>query len=310
MRKKICLVCLLGLFVGVGSVLAGPQARISGRVMDAEGQAIPTAVITITTAEQATYNKVIKVNEDGSFKALILDATKNYQFHVEASGYLPHEEAFKVPIGTMDNYFEFNLETQQQSVAATIKDLRTQPGYKQVEEGRQAMKEGRKAEAEELFKKALVLMPDLVPAMEQLAGVQYQLGENEAALETAKKCLAADDESLGCLAIAANVSGDLGDSKARDAYMARYQELNPDDPATLFNQAVTFLNAMDDAKARPILEQCLGVDPHYPKCLYELGMLKLRSGDMEGAKADLEKYLEVAPNGEDAATVAETVKYL
>ncbi len=35
-------------------------------------------------------------------------------------------------------------------------------------------------------------------------------------------------------------------------------------------------------------------------------MLLLRTGDLEGAKAQLEKYLEVAPDGPDATTAAET----
>ena len=41
-----------------------------------------------------------------------------------------------------------------------------------------------------------------------------------------------------------------GDAEAQHRYLARYQELNPDDPAALFNQAVEFLNNMDDEKAR------------------------------------------------------------
>ncbi len=49
--------------------------------------------------------------------------------------------------------------------------------------------------------------------------------------------------------------------RPRDAeYMARYQELNPDDPTILFNEAAVFLNKMDDDGARPLLEQCLEVD--------------------------------------------------
>ena len=39
-------------------------------------------------------------------------------------------------------------------------------------------------------------------------------------------------------------------------------------------------------------------------------MLLLRAGDMEGAKAHLQKYLEVAPDGDQAATAEETLKYL
>jgi hypothetical protein len=39
-------------------------------------------------------------------------------------------------------------------------------------------------------------------------------------------------------------------------------------------------------------------------------MLLLRTGDMEGAKTYLEKYIEVAPDEPDAATAQETIKYL
>ena len=67
---------------------------------------------------------------------------------------------------------------------------------------------------------------------------------------------------------------------------------------------------MDDGGARPLLEKCLDADPDFPQCNFEYGMLLLRSGDMEGAKAHLEKYLEVAPDGPDAATAQETIKYL
>ena len=310
MKNRIIIAVILSLMMVPLNLIAGAQARISGWVHDSEGKAIANAVITITSEEQPSYKKVVDVDEDGKFRLLILDATKQYLFHVEAPGYIPHDEPFKVPIGTMDNEFEFTLKTQQESMAKTVADLKTQPGYKELEEGRALIKEGKKEEAEKLFKKAVELAPDLVPAMEHLAEMQYELGKKQEALKTVQKCLKADEESQGCLAVGANAAGDLGDVETRDRYMARYQELNPDDPATIFNQAVGFLNALDDAKARPLLEQCLRVDPKYPKCLFELGMLKLRSGDMEGAKADLEKYLEVAPDGEDAATATETVKYL
>ena len=92
--------------------------------------------------------------------------------------------------------------------------------------------------------------------------------------------------------------------------MHRYQELNPDDPTSLFNQAAEYLNALDDDKARPLLEQCLEVDPEFPECLFEYGMVLLRTGDLEGAKGQLNKYLEVAPDGKDATAASETVKYL
>ncbi len=289
---------------------AGPQARIAGVVIDTAGDPIPTATITYTTNELTKFEKTIEVKHDGTFKTLILDATRVYIFHVSASGYIGHDEEFKVAVGTTDNNFEFVLKTTTEANAQQVLDLAQQPGYKELEEGRELLKAGQKDQAKTLFEEALAAVPDLLPAMEYLSQVQYETGDLEDALVTAKRCLEEDEESLGCLAIAANASEELGDKEGHERYMSLYQEFNPEDPTSLFNQAVVFLNAMDDEKAKPLLEQCLDADPEFPKCLFEYGMVLLRGGDIDGAKAQFEKYLEVAPDGPDASTAAETVKYL
>ena len=129
-------------------------------------------------------------------------------------------------------------------------------------------------------------------------------------MANAQSCLEIDSESVRCLAIAANAAKALGDLEAHSAFLSRYQEANPDDPAALFNQAVEFLNKLDDERARPLLEKCLEADPDFAKGLFEYGMLLLRSGDMEGAKAKLQRLIEVAPDSENAATARETIKYL
>ncbi|RLE21846.1 MAG: hypothetical protein DRJ65_15175, partial [Acidobacteria bacterium] len=277
---------------------AGPQARIYGQVTDADGNPLPMATITYTTDELNSFEKTITVKDDGTFKALILDATRVYIFHVSAPGYIGHDEEFKVSVGTTDNEFVFALRTVAEANAQQVLDLSEQPGYKELEEGRNLLKAGQKTEAIALFEQALVAIPDLLPAMEYLTEAQYDTGDLKNALTTAKRCLEEDDESLGCLAIAANASGDLGDTEAHEEFMARFQELNPDDPASIFNKAVVFLNAMDDAQAKPLLEQCLDADSDFPKCLFEYGMVLFRGGDIDGAKINFEKYLEVAPDGE------------
>lgn len=302
-------VLVLVLFITV-PVWAGPQARIAGVVIDTAGNPIPTATITYTTDELTNFEKSIQVKDDGSFRALILDATRVYIFHVSASGYIGYDQEFKVSVGTTDNDFEFVLKTTAEANAQQVQNLSEQPGYKELEEGRKLMNAGQTDQAKAQFELALAAVPDLLPAMEYLAQIQYETEDLEGALETAKRCLEEDEESLGCLAIAANASEELGDTESHDHYMALYQEFNPEDPTSFFNQAVVFLNAMDDEKAKPLLEQCLDADPEYPKCLFEYGMVLLRGGDTDGAKAQFEKYLEVAPDGEDATTAAETVKYL
>jgi tetratricopeptide (TPR) repeat protein len=289
---------------------AGIQARIQGQVVDTEGAPIPDAVITITSEDVATFEKVIKVDKRGSFKTLILDATRNYSFLVEAEGYQSQKRPFKVQTGSTDNFFKFELASLAEARAAETQDLLEQPGYREMQEAREFYLAGDKAAARDKLEVAVAALPDHVPALGMLAELNLDLGDTERALEVARSCLEEDDESLQCLAVAANASGTLGDETAHAEYMARYEELNPDDPTVLYNEAAVHLNKLDDESARPLLERCLEVDPGYPPCLFEYGMLLLRSGDMEGAKEQLELYLENAPDGRDAETARETIKYL
>jgi len=291
-------------------VWAGAQARVKGTILNSGGEPIPDVVMTITTDQVAGYRKDVKIKKNGSFSTLILDATRTYKFHIEAPGYVPIERTFKVPIGSTDNEYEFTLNTVQEVKQEERAQVMEQPGFKEMNEGRELFEQGKLDEAEVQFEAAVAAMPDLVQGWVVLAEISFDKDDHEKARARSEKCLELDDESVRCLAIAANSARELGDEKSHLEYLARYQELNPDDPAALFNQAAELLNKMDDEQARPLLEQCLEADPDFPKCLFEYGMLLLRTGDMEGAKAQLERYLEVAPDGDEAALATETIKYL
>jgi tetratricopeptide (TPR) repeat protein len=306
----VALAAVFVMVTGIGSAVAGPQARVGGTVVGTDGSPVAGATITITCAALPKYNKIISSDDKGEFKVLILDATNTYLFTVTAPGFLDYNEEIKVAVGTTDNEFTFTLSTQKERSLARQQEIMERPGYKEYGEAKELFADGRTAEARARLEDALKAMPDLLEALEMMASIDFESGDAALALATARRCLDEDDESQKCLAVASNAAGLVGDSEAQAAYLARYQGLNPDDPATLFNQAAGFLNKMDDDSARPLLEACLAADPGFAKCLFEYGMLLLRTGDLEGAKAQFEKYLEVAPDGPDAATVSETIKYL
>ena len=306
---------LLPALLGVTLVLsapahAGPQARVIGTITNSAGEPLPDAVITITCETLPTFSKIVEVEGDGSYKVLLLDATQSYHFHIEAPGFLPHEDTVKVPVGTMDNERSFTLTTPSEATSAARGDLLQQPGYQELETGVELERGGDLDGARAAYRKAVEARPELVVAWEALVKAEFRLADHEAVMADARRCLELDDESLPCLAAAANSAHALGDADAHAAYLARYTALNPEDPATLFNDAAAKLNAYDDEGAKPLLERCLELDPVFPPCLYEYGMMLLRSGDMEQAKSFFERYLQAAPEGEQAATVRETLKYL
>lgn len=309
-RHLMTCVAVAGLLVISTTVHAGTQAKIEGRVIDLAGTPIAAATVTITTTEVSTFQKVITTDEDGEFQTLILDATRGYNFLIEADGFQPVESPFKVGAGSTDNFFEFNLQSDDQAAAARGSRQLEQPGYKELEEGRTLMAAGDTVAARAKFEEAIAARPDLLEAYARVAELAYDMGDMEGALTAARDCLDEDPESIQCLAIAINASGELGDQATRSEYLARYQKLNPNNPTILFNEAAIFLNNLDDEGARPLLEKCLAAAPEFPECNFEYGMLLLRSGDMEGAKTHLQKYLEVAPDGPLASTAEETIKYL
>ena len=307
LANRLALCALLAIAVVLH---AGTQAKIEGRVTDVDGQPIVGADITITTAELTTYRRTVTTDDDGEFQTLILDATRTYDLLVESDGFQPQRRQFKVGAGSTDNFLEFQLLTAAQ--ASGVEDLkqREQPGFKALYEGRNLLDSGDTEAALAKFKEAVAAKPDLFEALARIAELTYEAGDHSSALEAAERCLDQEPEAQQCLAIAINSSGELGDEKTRSEYLARYQRMNPDDPTLLFNEAAEFLNNLDDEKARPLLERCLAAEPEFPQCNFEYGMLLLRTGDMEGAKKHLQKYLEISPNGPLAPTAEETIKYL
>ena len=87
-------------------------------------------------------------------------------------------------------------------------------------------------------------------------GLDPLVGDFRNVHQTFDARLELDDEANGCLAVAANSAQNLGQTDKHASYITRYQELNPDDPTVLFNEAAVFLNNLDDDGARPLLEKC------------------------------------------------------
>jgi tetratricopeptide (TPR) repeat protein len=309
-RSTTTVLIVIAAAVASSTAFAATQARVAGSVVDSSGNPIGTATVVVTCPETPAYRKILEADEQGHFKILLLDATKVYVFSAEAPGYSGADMEVKVSVGTMDNEITLQLMSQEETAAAERDAILEQPGFKEFNEGRELLRAGEVDQARAKYAEAVLAMPDLAPAWAGLAGIDYKAGSYQEAYDNALACIEHDDENAKCVAIAANAARELGDTEANERLVARYEELNPDDPTTLFNRAAEFLNALDDEQARPLLEQCLAADPEFPQCLFEYGMLLLRSGDLEGAKSHLNTYLAVAPDGPDATAAAETVKYL
>ena len=67
----VALVAVLAMVMGIGSAVAGPQARVGGTVVGTEGEPVVGATITITCEALLKYNKILETDDNGEFKVLI-----------------------------------------------------------------------------------------------------------------------------------------------------------------------------------------------------------------------------------------------
>jgi Tfp pilus assembly protein PilF len=54
----------------------------------------------------------------------------------------------------------------------------------------------------------------------------------------------------------------------------------------------------------------VAADEKFAAAYYELGMIYVRASKNADAKTNLEKYLQLEPNGKEAATAKEMLKYV
>ncbi|MFZ5786554.1 MAG: carboxypeptidase regulatory-like domain-containing protein, partial [Acidobacteriota bacterium] len=255
------------------------QGRVKGEVTDQKGNPIEGAKIVITCPDISSYKKEVTTDKKGVFSTLIVDATKQYLFHVEAPGFQGVERIHKPLIGGQTLEIEFRLNTVKEAQAAA-----EPPGITALREGRDLIDAGKKVEARAKFEEAVTADAKLHLGWLELSLIDFEAGSHEKALTEAQKCLEANPDYAACLAAAANAARGKGDEALFEQYMAAYKVANPSDPAVLYNEAVAHLNKNDDAKAKPLLEQALEADPGYPDALYQLGMVCLREGNNARAK--------------------------
>jgi len=291
-------------------LFAQAQGRVKGEVVDTNGKPIPDAAVVVTCPGISSYRKEVTADKKGVFSLLVVDATRQYLFHVEAKGYQAVEQINKPLIGGQTLLLKFELMSLEQAQQEAEKKAMEQPGYKEMAAGRDLLSAGKKAEARAQFAAAVAAKPDLYVAWQQLGLIDLEDGKAAQALEAAEKCLEGSPGYAPCLALAANAAQAKGDKAAYDKYIAQYKNANPTDPALLFNDVVPLLNQGNFDEAEPKLDAILAIDPDFADALYQLALIKVNKADYPKAKELLEHFLKVAPTHKDAGTAQGMLEWI
>jgi len=308
MRRSLAL-CALMLAAFATNAFAIGEARLTGKVTDATTkQPIKDAVVTVVATEAKTFKQDFKVNpKDGSYAIFLIDGTIKYKFTFSAPGHAPYEEVMKLKLGE-PNVKDVVLSSGvvATSRAVSPEAAKPDPSVALFNEGATLANAGDVAGAIAKIEEAVAKKPDFVAGYGALARLYPRQKDYKKAIDAANKALSFDPdqpELYGVLYESYNATGDK--AKAAEA-----KKMMPANAAVLFNDAAKLINANKDSDAEPLLKQAIAADEKFAKAYYELGMIYVRGGKSAEAKANLQKYLELEPNGSDAATAKEMLKYV
>lgn len=169
---------------------------------------------------------------------------------------------------------------------------------------------GQDAEAEALFKQVVEKAPGAGAAHYSLGLLAMKRKDLPAAeAEFRKDIELRPQEPRAYIALATL----LGASHRPDDALALLQgvaEPLGENAAFQFTLGVAMMNAGRDAEAQPVFEKCVQLDPSNAESHYYLGTLAMGRNDVPAATSHLQKYLELTPNGPDAAVAAKLLEAL
>jgi tetratricopeptide (TPR) repeat protein len=312
MRKTVALF-LFAVVAVAGNAFAGAEGRMTGKVRDAVTKApVPNVTITVVSTGARNFKSDFKGDKNGEFRFLLIDATLSYQMTWAAPGYQPYTESLKIKIGdTMAKDVVLTpvgaaTVATPAAAAQPAAAPKTNPAIDAYNAGAQLFNEGKHAEAVVKFEEAVAAKPDLIAGWSALAKIYLMQKDYSKAIARANKVIELDPEETTMFAVLNQAYTATGDkAKAEEA-----RKKMPQDAGSLFNDAAKLINSGKDKEAEVLLKQAVEVNDKFAPAYYELGMLYARSSKNADARTNLNKYLELEPNGKDAGTARDMLKFV
>ena len=312
--RRSLAICAVALGLAILAAPAYAQSgQVRGKVVDAQGNPVDGAKVTIQNVETTGRSLETKTNKKGEYiqiglapgkyKITVskgdLTVTKDVQIHLDMAqldfnlvpgggGPMSKEDVAKqqakvkaVQQAFTDGVQLSNDGKNDEAVAKFQEVITTVPNcaecYANIGTVYGRMKKYDESEA--AYKKAIELKPDFAEAYNGLATVYNAEKKFDLAAEASKK--ATELSGSG----APGAPGGGGGSA----------------PA-VFNQGVILWNAGKIAEAQAQFEQAVKLDPNLAEAHYWLGMSLLNGGKTADAKPQFEEYLKLAPTGQYADT--------
>ncbi len=266
------------------------KADIKGNVTDEAGKGVENAKVTLVHAA-LNSGFFVMTKKNGQFEAKDMKAGA-WLMQVEMSGYAIAKQTLNV------------ADDKNAPIAVKLVKDNSNELLSKAEE---LFKQGKMPEARAEYMKVRELHPELA-AVNRAIAFTYGREKNHAeALKYLDMALADMPTDLLMLQLAAGTALELNDVKKALDYTAKIDEKTLPDADPLLNIAASLLRKKEWAESIKLLDRTIAKFPQAPDAYYYRGLAKLNSKDNAGAKADLEKFVSIAPPTDEQVAQAKDI---
>ncbi|MGE5242773.1 MAG: tetratricopeptide repeat protein [Betaproteobacteria bacterium] len=274
--------------------------RISGKVTDEAGQPLEGVVVTAHLMGSEGGPKV-KTNKKGEWAINGINGGQ-WDLDFEKDGYEVAKKSASIQEHTL-----------MPPMTVAMKKAAVDPNVAiraDLEKAAELIKEQKFAEARAIYQDILAKHPDAYQVEPYIARTYYAEHNLDAAAEHLRASLAKEPDNIQVKTLLAQVLAEKGDAEGSQQIIASIDESKITNPDTLLNVGIGMLNAKKPADAMTWFDKTIARFPQYPDAYYYRGITQLQEGRNDAAKADLAKYLELAPDGAEAATAKQILEKL
>jgi predicted Zn-dependent protease len=274
------------------------NAKISGKVVDDQGQPVADAVVRMQMVGQPDM-VMGKSDKKGEWKIAGLGEGQ-WRLQTTKEGLEPNSQVIEIrndkpapvtvtmskAVAKVDPTAEINAEAQKAAALAQA---------------------GKIPEARKIYEDLLVKYPGVYQLEGFIARTYAAENDNAKALEHLKINLEKDPNNVDLKLLQADLLMASGDKAGSQAILNTLDMTQVKDPYPFINSAISMINDGKGQEAADTLTKLLAQFPTVSELYYYRGRAYVAAQKLDLAKADLDKYVTLAPPGTKEATDAKRI---